>query len=433
MAASEPNTQSAGALPEGDLDTHNQQHPQHAPDQIHLYNTTTRRVEPFEPIEPNTVKLYVCGISTSGPPHVGHGRSYVVFDVLRRVLEHAGYNVQHVQNFTDIEEPIVRRAKERGIEPIQYAREMEQAYFDAMDRLDVLQADAFPRVTDYMDTIIEATQTLENHECAYAIDDGVAFRVCDIQGFGELLGRDPMEAIVSTVTKDQINGRENPFDFVLWRNRDDVGITWETPWGEGRPGWHTECAVMATDLLGDTIDIHGGGQDLIFPHHESERAIARCLTNTDFVRYWVHNGLVRLGEDKMSKSLRNTVPLNEAINEHGPATIRTAYLLEPYRETIEWTPKLLDTAHDTTQTLHEAYHDATPGEPSTPLQRLLQNTINALRNDLNTPHALTTLQTLATDHKHEPGAKTALHEALTLLGLANLPPFNEETPNDENA
>lgn len=426
MATSEPETTSAGALPKGDLDAQSQHPPHQEPDQIHLYNSATRQVEPFEPTEPGTVKLYVCGISTSGPPHVGHGRSYVIFDVLRRTLEHAGYEVRHVQNFTDIEEPIVRRARELDIDPARYARDMEEAYFDAMDRLDVLHADAFPRVSEYMDTIIDATKKLETHECAYTIDDGVAFRVCDIQGFGDLLGRDPAEAIVATVEEDQINGRENPFDFVLWRNRDDVGVTWETPWGHGRPGWHTECAVMATDLLGDTVDIHGGGADLVFPHHESERAIARCLTGTEFVRYWVHNGLVRLGEDKMSKSLRNTVPLDEAITQHGPATVRIAYLARPYRETIEWTPELLDDAKRTVETVHDAYHDAPTGEPSPSVQTTLGATITALRNDLDTPTALDALQDLATNHQNEPGARTALREALTLLGLAGLPPFDEE-------
>ncbi len=419
---------SAGALPEGELHEApaDAQQPPREPGTVLLYNTAARELEPLDPVEPGTVRLYVCGISVSGPPHVGHGRSYVVFDVLRRVLEHAGYEVHHVQNFTDIEEPIVRRARERGQDPREYALEMEEDYFDAMDKLDILHADAFPHVTEYIDDIITATQTLEDHECAYTIDDGVAFRVCDIQGFGQLLGRDPAKAIVHTVDDDQISGRESPFDFILWRNRDDVGITWETAWGKGRPGWHTECAVMATDLLGETIDIHGGGADLVFPHHESERAIARCLTGTDFVRHWVHNGLVRLEDDKMSKSLRNTVPLIGAIQDHGAATVRTAYLTAPYRETIEWNQTLVDEAHDIVNRLARGLEDAQPGDPSDPMNTARRKILASLRSDLDTPAALQHMLHIAHESTDEPGARDVLEEGLELLGLARLSPFHTD-------
>lgn len=389
---------------------------------VRLYDSGAREVQPLETVEPGVVRLYVCGISVSGPPHVGHGRSYVVFDVLRRVLEHAGYDVHHVQNFTDIEEPITRRAREQGIEPEEYAQRMEEAYFDAMDRLDVLHADHFPHVTAYIDDIVEATETLEDHECAYTIDDGVAFRVCDIEGFGQLLGRDPAQAVAHTVPEEKLNGRESPFDFVLWRNREDVGVTWSTPWGIGRPGWHTECAVMATDLLGETIDIHGGGADLVFPHHECERAIARCLTGEDFVETWVHNGLVTLEEDKMSKSLRNTVPLAEAIDEHGPATVRASFLLDPYRDTVEWGPKLLEQAQATVDAL--AGGPAADGtEPAGAARERLDEAVAALRDDLDTPAALDALTALAREDADAHGAGTALREGLELLGLAELGPF----------
>ncbi len=397
---------------------------------VHLWDTRERAVREFEPIEPGKVRLYVCGISVSGPPHVGHGRSYVIFDVLRRMLEHAGYRVRHVQNFTDIEEPIVRRATEQGIEPAEYARKMEEAYFEAMDQLGVLHAHHFPKVTDHIDRIIEATEQLQDHECAYPIDDGIAFRVCDIADFGGLFGRDPAEAIVHEVPEEAWNGRENPFDFILWRNKDDVGVTFETPWGTGRPGWHTECAVLATDLLGDAVDIHGGGMDLVFPHHECERAIARCLTGTSFSKHWIHNGLVTLADEKMSKSLRNIVSLSDAIAEHGPAVVRMAYLTAPYRETVEWTDTLLDDAREGVEGLVKALAEAERGSPTEPVAACLDAFVLALRDDLDVPGALEHLETLAQGHASEPGAHEAMAEALDLLGLANLDPFRDHLPTE---
>jgi cysteinyl-tRNA synthetase len=397
---------------------------------IELYDTGERSVRELEPIEPDRVRLYVCGISVSGPPHVGHGRSYVIFDVLRRVLEHAGYEVDHVQNFTDVEQAILERADKRDMEPLAYAEEMIEAYFDAMDALAVQRADHFPRVTDYIDDLIEATRKLEDHECAYTIDDGVAFRICDVEGFGTLLGKSPSDAVVHEVPEEQWNGRENPFDFIVWRNRDDLGVTWHTAFGEGRPGWHTECAVMATDLLGETIDIHGGGADLVFPHHECERAIARCLTDSEFANYWVHNGLVTLDEEKMSKSLRNSVPLAGAIEEHGPAQVRLAYLTEDYRSTMEWNDERLAEADRLVQRLHGAVRKAEDGEPEGRVAELREEAIGALRSNLDIPAAIDALETLAAEHAHQAGARSALVEILDLLGLAELEPFAAEVDPD---
>ncbi len=398
---------------------------------VELYNTGTKSVEALEPVEPGRVRMYVCGISVSGPPHVGHGRSYVFFDVLRRVLEHAGYEVEHVQNFTDVENAILKRARKRGIEPLAYAEEMIDAYFHAMDRLGIKRADAYPRVTEYIDDIIEATRQLEDHECAYAIDDGVAFRVCDIEGFGTLLGKSPSQAVVHEVPEEQWNGRENPFDFIVWRNRDDLGVTWETPFGEGRPGWHTECAVMGTDLLGETIDIHGGGADLVFPHHECERAIARCLTGDVFANYWVHNGLVTLGEEKMSKSLRNSVPLSEAIDEHGAAPVRLAYLTENYRDTMEWSQTLLDEAEARIQRIHEGLQNARSGDPEQRAAKMREEILTHLRENLRLPQALERLETLAEEHPEAPGSRVVILEALELFGLRQLEPFASEVDEDD--
>jgi cysteinyl-tRNA synthetase len=400
-------------------------------DPIELYDTGEHRVRELETIEPDRVRLYVCGISVSGPPHVGHGRSYVIFDVLRRVLEHAGYEVDHVQNFTDVEHAIMKRAEKRGLEPLAYAEQMIEAYFDAMDRIAIKRADRFPRVTDYIDDIIDATRTLEDHECAYEIDDGVAFRICDVEGFGTLLGKVPADAVVHEVPEEQWNGRETPFDFIVWRNTDDLGVTWKTSFGEGRPGWHTECAVMANDLLGETIDIHGGGADLVFPHHECERAIARCLTDSEFANYWVHNGLVTLDEEKMSKSLRNSVPLSGAIDDHGPAQVRLAYLSEDYRETMEWNDARLADADERVQALHDALQEAAEGTPAGAAAELRDEAIGALRSNLDFPAALEALDTVGQQHTDAPGARQALIEVLDVLGLAELEPFASEVGSDD--
>ncbi len=397
--------------------------PGQPPAEISLYNSYDHEIEPLDPIEPGKIRMYVCGVSVSGEPHVGHARSYIVFDVLRRVLEHAGYEVHHVQNFTDVEWAITKRAQAEGLSVETYAQEMIDAYFDTMDRLDILHAHDFPRVTEYLEKIIDATATLHDHECAYEIPDGLAFRVCDIEDFGGLLGRDPASAVVHAVPEEQWGGRESPFDFILWRDDLDLGQRWEAPWGMGRPGWHTECAVMATDLLGDTIDIHGGGMDLVFPHHESERAIARCLTGQPFANCWVHNGLVTMDKEKMSKSRGNYVTLAEAIEDHGPAKVRVACLLTYYRDTMEWSPALLARAEELLHTLEEALIEAQQGAPEGQLADQRDKLIGALRDDLSTTRALRLLTDMCRLHAGEPGSAPVLWEALDLLGLSNLEPL----------
>lgn len=395
------------------------------PEEVRLYNTLSDRVEPLETIEPGVVRYYVCGVSVSGPPHVGHGRSYVIFDTLRRVLEHAGYEVRHVQNFTDIEESIKKRAEAQGKTPEAYAAEMTAAYFAAMDRLGVLRAHHYPRVTDYIDQLIEATRKLQETECAYPIEDGVAFQLHDAITFGELLGHEPEEAVVHRVPESEWHGRKDPFDFIVWRNDDSMGRTWTAPWGEGRPGWHTECAVMATDILGPTIDLHGGGHDLIFPHHECERAIARCLTGEDFCHHWVHNGLVTMGARKMSKSLQNIVQLADGIDEHGASCVRALYLLYPYRETMEWRNRTLDRAHAFVERLAKVLPGAPGGEPEGALAELRAGMVEALRDDLDTPRAMGILEAVAEEHGRSGGAATVLREGLFLLGLLDLEPFDK--------
>jgi cysteinyl-tRNA synthetase len=297
------------------------------------------------------------------------------------------------------------------------------AFHAAMDRLDVERPHHMPRVTEYVDKIIAATGQLIEQECAYRIPDGVAFRSCDFDGFGQVLGRDPVDAVVHHVAQSEWGGRENAFDFILWRSRDDLGTAWETPWGAGRPGWHTECAVMATELLGPRIDLHGGGTDLVFPHHECERAIATCLTGEDFCDHWVHNGLVTMGREKMSKSLKNYVMLADAIDEHGPACVRVEYLLTHYRETLEWRKATLDAAHAVVEKLAAGLARAPAGEPTAEVTALSRQVVDALRADLDTPRALAALVKIADEHASEEGARAALTQGLGLLGLARLPPF----------
>ncbi len=397
--------------------------PTDEPAEIRLYNSYSHEVQPLDPIEPGKIRMYVCGVSVSGQPHVGHARSYIIFDVLRRVLEHAGYDVHHVQNFTDVEWAITKRAQARGVSIDAYAEEMIEAYFDTMDQLAILHAHDFPRVTRYLDKIIEATGTLEDHECAYEIPGGMAFRVCDIPDFGGLLGRDPASAVVHAVPEEAWGGRESPFDFILWRDDDELGKRWEAPWGKGRPGWHTECAVMATDLLGDTIDIHGGGMDLVFPHHECERAIAKCLTGETFANLWVHNGLVTMDKEKMSKSRGNYVTLADALDHHGPAKVRAACLFTYYRDTMEWSPALLARAEELLRTVEEALQDARPGVPEGQLADQRDKLLDALREDLSTARALRLLTDMCRVHAGETGSAPVLWEALDLLGLSDLEPL----------
>mgnify|MGYP003320814614 FL=1 len=270
---------------------------------MRIYNTLSRDVQDFAPADGKTVKMYVCGVTPYSSTHVGHALSYVAFDTLRRYLEFLGFEVKHVQNFTDVDDKIIQRAQEQGIEPDDLAEQFIDDFYRTMDALNIQRAHIYPRATQEIGPIIETIQKLIGNGSAYQGGSDVFFRVTKKDDYGKLSHR-TLDGMQAGARIEVDENKEHPMDFVLWKGARPGEPFWESPWGPGRPGWHIECTAMSMTYLGATLDIHGGGQDLIFPHHENEIAQSEASTGeTPFSRYWVHNGLLQLGQDKMSKSL----------------------------------------------------------------------------------------------------------------------------------
>jgi cysteinyl-tRNA synthetase len=309
---------------------------------LHLFDTATRRVAEVVPGADGRVGLYVCGPTVSGPPHVGHGRLSLVFDVLRRYLEHRGSAVLHVSNVTDVDDKIIRRAQTEGRECKDVADEAEEQWWAAMDALGALRPHAIPHATEYIAQMAELVADLVQRGAAYPAEDGVYLSVAAIPGYGLLPHQDPDELRAGArVEADE--SKRAPADFALWKAARPGEPSWNSPFGPGRPGWHTECVVMSLALLGEGFSLHGGGQDLIFPHHENERAQAVAL-GRDFARHWVHEGMVVAGGQKMSKSVGNVLDLRGLLSHADPRAYRMLVLRSHYRSPLEVLPEILDDA-----------------------------------------------------------------------------------------
>ena len=304
---------------------------------IRIYNTMTRTKEPLRTIEPGTVRMYVCGVTPYDSAHVGHGMSLTNFDIIRRYLEHRGFEVRHIQNFTDIDDKIIDRANAEKIDPDELTESYIAELFTQMRALNALPASHYPRATEEVEPIIEMVQGLIDRGHAYAVDGDVYFRVRSFEGYGKLSHRD-LDDLMSGARIEVDERKEDPLDFALWKGAKPGEPSWASPWGPGRPGWHIECSAMSSTYLGGQVDIHGGGADLIFPHHENEIAQSEAYMGVEpFARYWVHNGLLQTGAEKMSKSLRNFVPLKEIVDRGlGPA-FRLMVLQSHYRAPLTYT------------------------------------------------------------------------------------------------
>ena len=356
-----------------------------------LYNTLSGKLEEFTP-SGDVVKMYVCGITPYAPCHLGHAMSYVIFDVLRRYLEYLGHNVQHVQNFTDIDDKIIRRSQEEQVSPDELADRHIAEYMESMDALNVKRAAVYPRATQEIPRIIEVTGSLIDKGYAYAADGDVYFRVTKSPEYGKLSHR-TLDGMIAGARVEVDPSKENPMDFVLWKGAKPGEPAWESPWGPGRPGWHIECTAMSLSYLGDTLDIHGGGQDLVFPHHENETAQSEAYTGKGpFARYWVHNGLLHMGHDKMSKSLGNLVSLQEGLKRYSADTLRIFFLSSHYRSPLTYN----DTGLPSTDRLRNALRQGTDeaGE-SLDADPFKTRFLDAMGADLNTPQALAALFDLA--------------------------------------
>ncbi|HDN75914.1 MAG TPA: cysteine--tRNA ligase, partial [Acidilobales archaeon] len=307
---------------------------------LRVYNTLTRRYEVFESLTPGLVKMYVCGPTVYDYTHLGHARTYVAFDIIKRYLMLKGYDVIHVQNITDIDDKIINRAKEEGVSWRDIADKYLKDYMDALDKLNI-KVHLHPRVTEHINDIIEFIKELIDRGYAYVAPSGsVYFDVDKYEDYGRLSGRLSRE--LWGQEEEFVKEKKNPYDFALWKAAKPGEPWWESPWGRGRPGWHIECSVMSSKYLGDQFDIHGGGQDLIFPHHENERAQSEArFGKRPWVRYWLHAGLFKVGGEKMSKSLGNIITLREAFKKWNPEVIRLWLATIHYRRPIEFSEDAL--------------------------------------------------------------------------------------------
>ena len=304
---------------------------------IQVYNTLTRRKERFETIEPGAVRMYVCGVTPYDSAHVGHAMSLIVFDVIRRYLEHRGYRVRHAQNFTDIDDKIINRANQEGIDPSELTERLIRDWHAETAALNTLPATVYPRATLEIPGIVAMVEGLIARGHAYVVDGDVYFRVRSFPGYGKLSHRD-LDDLLAGARIEVDERKEDPLDFALWKAAKPGEPTWPSPWSEGRPGWHIECSAMCSTHLDGVVDIHGGGTDLIFPHHENEIAQSEAFLGREpFARYWVHNGLLRLGGEKMSKSLGNFVRVREILDRGLGAAFRLMVLQSHYRAPLTYT------------------------------------------------------------------------------------------------
>ena len=369
---------------------------------MRLYNTLTGQAQEFVPSDGKSVKMYVCGVTPYSSTHVGHALSYVIFDVLRRYLEFTGYEVRHVQNFTDVDDKIIQRAQERGIDPDELAEQFIEDFYRTMDALNIQRAHVYPRATQEIPPILATIKDLIDKGYAYPAGGDVFFRVTRSQDYGKLSHR-TLDGMIAGARVEVDEHKEHPMDFALWKGARPGEPSWESPWGPGRPGWHIECTAMSTTYLGGALDIHGGGQDLIFPHHENEIAQSEAATgHQPFSRYWVHNGLLRLGEDKMSKSLGNLVSVEDALERHDPDSLRLYFLSSHYRSPLQFTEEGCSAMERSTERLRhalsrdDAQDDKSSGESLDPAPYRARF-LEAMDDDLNTPRALAVLFDLARD------------------------------------
>ncbi len=369
---------------------------------IYVYNTLTRQKEEMIPQEPHKIKMYVCGPTVYNYIHIGNARVFVFFDVVRRFFQHLGYKVTYVQNFTDIDDRLIEASQQTGMSVKEIAEKYIEAYFEDMDALGVKRADVHPRATEHIDEMIEAIQTLMKKGFAYERNGDVYFRTLKKKDYGKL-SKQPLDELKAGARIEVNEEKEHPLDFALWKAAKPGEIKWDTPWGiPGRPGWHIECSIMARKYLGDTLDIHAGGADLCFPHHENEIAQSEALTGKHFVRYWLHNGYINMNNKKMSKSLGNVKHVVELRREYESAVLRYFLLSAHYRQLISFDRETMEQAKASVERIETAVYNlkhrrkvARAGDCDPALHQeltaLSQKFEQAMLDDLNTANAISVL------------------------------------------
>ncbi len=373
---------------------------------IRLYNTLTRKKEEFRPLEQGKVKMYVCGPTVYNYIHIGNARPAIVFDTVRRYLEYRGYDVHFVSNFTDVDDKIIKAANELGEDVSELADRFIKAYHEDVGSLGVLQAHSHPRVTENMDYIITFISKLIDKGYAYEAEGDVYFKTRAFDGYGKL-SHQSIDDLRMGARIEVGEKKKDPLDFVLWKQAKPGEVYWQSPWGNGRPGWHIECSALVKKYLGDTIDIHAGGQDLTFPHHENEIAQSEALTGQTFANYWMHNGYIKINNEKMSKSLGNFVLVHDMIKEIDPQVIRFFMLSVHYRNPVNFSEDLLESAKSGLERIKAAYSNLhhrldntanlTEGDEKwhEKLNVLQKRFIEEMDDDFNTANAITVLFELA--------------------------------------
>ena len=388
---------------------------------LKLFNSLTRKKEEFVPIQPGKVRMYVCGMTVYDLCHLGHARVLVVFDVIVRQLRSLGYDVTYVRNITDIDDKIIARAQENGEDIADLTQRFIKAMHEDAEALGVLPPDLEPRATESMDHILGMIGRLMDNGYAYQGDNGdVFYAVGKFDGYGQLSGKRVEELRVGARV-DVEQAKRDPLDFVLWKSAKPGEPGWPSPWGEGRPGWHIECSAMSTDCLGNHFDIHGGGMDLQFPHHENEIAQSEAATGEHFVNYWIHNGFVQVDEEKMSKSLGNFFTVREILQRYRPEEIRYFILSSHYRSPLHYSDDNLDKARGALQRLYTALRD-TRADVVAGVEADYEARFQvAMNDDFNTPEALAVLFDLARalNRAREQDSNDVARLANTLLQLAN--------------
>ncbi len=448
-----------------------------------IFDTQSQSIKELIPLKNNEVKMYVCGPTVYDYPHLGHARCYIIWDAVYRYLKFRGYKVVYVRNITDVDDKIINKAKETGTSPQQIAGRYYLEFEKAMNELNVLKPDIEPRATENIEEMTDIIKTLCEKGFAYSIEGDVYFDVSKFQKYGRL-SKQNIEDLRSGARVEASEKKKNPLDFALWKSvKDENELSWDSPWGKGRPGWHIECSAMAKKFLGNTIDIHAGGQDLIFPHHENEKAQSEAAFGKDFVRFWMHNGFVKINEEKMSKSLGNYITVSKLLEKHDANAIRFFILTNHYRMPVEFTDQSLESSKNGVKRLKNAFEtikeeageekinhadeaiaflfeeiakigqipfyeidkrkdtqeleEKISSEAAGKLILYLKNFINAMDEDFNTPRALSVLFDIAGDVQKSRGSENPensfyyLAMLLRLSGILGFDLTKEERPSDQ--
>ncbi|MFC3033978.1 cysteine--tRNA ligase [Pseudoalteromonas fenneropenaei] len=397
---------------------------------LQIYNTLSRQKEPFKPLTPGKVDMYVCGITIYDYCHVGHARTYVSFDVMNRYLRHVGYDVTYVRNITDVDDKIIKRANENNEAINDLTVRMTKAMHEDFDALNMLRADIEPTVTGHMDEIIAMVERLIEKGHAYVASNGdVLFDVSTFADYGKLSQQD-LDMLQAGARVEVAEGKDDPLDFVLWKKAKAGEPSWASPWGEGRPGWHIECSAMSSKHLGEHFDIHGGGSDLQFPHHENEIAQSCCANHGQYVNTWIHTGMVQVNKEKMSKSLGNFFTLRDVLKEFDAETVRYFLINGHYRSQLNYSHENLEQARASLERIYTALRGVTLSKVELAGNEYVARFEAAMNDDFNTPEALPVIFELAKEVnrlKEEEPAKAGevayiLVQLAAVLGIAQRDP-----------